>query len=235
LLHSSSSGTFKRGRSSGSILLLMMASTFGTARPAAAPAIGPVPLPSARTSGTVSVEAALRRRRSVREFSKEPLSLAQISQLLWAAQGITSSDGLRTAPSAGALYPLEIDLVAGNVAGLESGVYRYVPAAHHLLIVRKGDVRAALARAALQNWVQTAPAIVIVAAATARTAARYGRRAERYVQIEVGCAAENLALQAAALELGTVVVGAFDDGQIARIARLAADESPFLLMPVGKP
>lgn len=195
-----------------------------------------VALPEPREKGGVSVEEALSTRRSVREFAKRPLSLVEIAQLLWAAQGTTDSRGYRTAPSAGALYPLEIYLVAGAVTGLEPGVYRYEPAGHRLTRRQSGDLRRNLARAAFeQDWVAQAPAILVIAAVPARSARKYGRRAPRYVRIETGHAAQNVYLQAEALGLGTCAVGAFDDGRLARVLELPKNTSAELVMPVGWP
>jgi len=192
-------------------------------------------LPAPRTAGEVSVERALELRRSLRSFAAAPLSLAEVGQLLWAAQGITDQRGRRTAPSAGALYPLELFLVAGHVTGLVSGVYRYRPATHELVPVVGGDRRAAVAAACRQGWVAEAPAAVAFTAIFARTAKKYGDRSTRYVPIEVGAAAENLALQAVALGLGTTVVGAYDDAKLAAALGSAADEQPLALVPVGRP
>lgn len=197
---------------------------------------GAVELPEPRRSSEVSVESALARRRSVRDFAAEPVSLAALSQLLWAAQGITSNDGLRTAPSAGALYPLEIYLVVGEAKGLLSGVYHYDPRRHRLLPQIVGDVRNALADAALeQEWVADAPALLVLAAAYQRTARKYGARAPRYVNMEVGHAAQNIYLQAVALDLGTVMVGAFRDRELKRVLRLPTHVEAVGVMPVGKP
>jgi SagB-type dehydrogenase family enzyme len=182
----------------------------------------------------MSVEEALRRRRSLREFRPAPLALTEAAQLLWAAQGRTAEDGRRSAPSAGALYPLEVFLVAGRVEGLAPGVYRYRPDGHVLERVTEGDRRRALSEAALgQAWVRSAPAALVLAAVHERTARKYGRRAERYVHIEVGTAAQNVALQAVALGLGTVLVGAFDDAELARASGLAPEERPLAILPVG--
>jgi SagB-type dehydrogenase family enzyme len=191
-------------------------------------------LPAPHAAGSVSVEQALGLRRSLREFRTAPLTLGETSQLLWAAQGQTAEDGSRTAPSAGALYPLEVFLVAGRVAGLAPGVYRYKPDGHLLEPVIEGDHRRALSDAALgQGCVRSAPAALLVAAVPERTARKYGRRAERYVYIEVGAAVQNVALQAVALGLGTVVVGAFDDAAVARVVRLLPEQRPLAILPVG--
>jgi SagB-type dehydrogenase family enzyme len=193
-----------------------------------------IKLPPPRTSGEISVEQALKARRSLRSFASTPLTLAEVSQLLWAAQGVTDERGRRTAPSAGALYPLELYLVAGNVTGLPSGVYRYRPPEHDLLLVAAGDRRAEVVSACRQSWVGEAPASVVFTAVHERTAKKYGDRSVRYVPIEVGAAAENLALQAVALGLGTTVVGAFDDAKLAATLGSIADEQPLALVPVGR-
>jgi len=197
---------------------------------------GVVALPQPDLQGEVAVERALASRRSVREFAAEPLSLPVVSQLLWAAQGITDPTGLRTAPSAGALYPLEVYLVVGAVTGVAAGVYRYEPQRHGLVAGTAGDARAAVARAALgQDWVAEAPVVVVLAAVYQRTARKYGERAPRYVHIEVGHAAQNVYLQAAALGLGTTMVGAFRDEELARVLGLPGQVKPVGILPVGKP
>lgn len=191
-------------------------------------------LPEPRLDGDVSLEASIRERRSVREFSKRPLSLADAGQLLWAAQGVTSRDGGRAAPSAGALYPLELYLVAGNIESLPAGLYRYRPRGHRLQHLADGDLRDALGRAALgQAWVRRAPAVLVIAAVYERSARKYGQRARRYARIETGHAAQNVYLQAVALDLGTVIVGAFDDTEVQQVLNLPADHAPLALMPAG--
>jgi SagB-type dehydrogenase family enzyme len=197
--------------------------------------VGVIKLPEPRQDSKTSVESALRRRRSVREFGKAGLKLAEVSQLLWAAQGITDPEGKRTAPSAGALYPLEVFLVAGGQDELPADVYRYRPKGHDLLPVVQGDQRAQLAAAALeQDWLNDAPVTIGIAAVYEQTARKYKQRADRYVHMEVGHAAQNVHLQAVALELGTVVVGAFDDAEVKQVLSLAANEEPLCLMPIGK-
>jgi SagB-type dehydrogenase family enzyme len=193
-------------------------------------------LPKPRAESDVPVERALLRRRSVREFRESPLALDEVSQLVWAAQGITGPESLRTAPSAGALYPLEVYLVAGSVTGLKPGVYRYEPAGHRLASVAQGDRRAELARAALgQQWVRRAPATIVFAAVEARTTWKYGRRGIGYIYIEVGHAAQNVFLQGVALGLGAAVVGAFEEGDAAELLKLPKEARPLYLMPVGRP
>jgi SagB-type dehydrogenase family enzyme len=181
-------------------------------------------------------EANLRARRSVREFSSTPLSLATVGQLLWAAQGVTSAAGERTAPSAGALYPLEIYLVAGNVDGITPGVYRYTPRGHALRFHLGGDRRRELARAALgQSAIAGAAAILVIVAVYGRTSAKYGSRAKRYVHIEVGHVGQNVYLQAHSLGLGTVIIGAFADDRVHELLELPKGEVPLALLPVGTP
>ena len=194
-----------------------------------------VVLPEPSVAGTSSLEQLLAQLRSIRDFQSSALELAEIGQLLWAAQGITHSQGLRTAPSAGALYPLELYFVTGYVEGLTQGVYHYDPKNHQLDRTREGDLRDALTRAALsQGWMKSASAVMVFTADYARTARKYGKRAKRYVHIETGHAAQNLFLQAESLGLATVVVGAFNDDEVARVLRLPAELHPLLLMPLGR-
>lgn len=189
----------------------------------------------ARTAGSSHLFALLTKRRSVRRFAPRALPMKSVGQLLWAAQGITDKDkGLRTAPSAGALYPLELLLVAGRVAGLRSGVYRYLPARHGLRLIKGGDLREALSRSALnQRWIATAPAVLVLSGVASRTAVKYGRRARRYVLIEAGHASQNIYLTATAMKLGTTFVGAFSDGALSQLLGLAAGEAPLGIMPLG--
>jgi SagB-type dehydrogenase family enzyme len=190
-----------------------------------------VKLPPPRSKGHLSIESALSLRRSVRSYSKQPLSLNELSQLLWAAQGINSRDTRRTAPSAGALYPLELYLVAGLTTDISPGVYRYSSDQHSLHLIKEFDQRLALN----QECIAAAPACFVIAGVYRRTAMKYGKRARRYVQLEAGHASENILLQAVALKLGTVVVGAFDDQEVQRVLDLPAEHEPLLVIPVGFP
>ncbi|MBI4183009.1 MAG: SagB/ThcOx family dehydrogenase [Proteobacteria bacterium] len=195
-----------------------------------------VGLPPPRRAGAASLEESLWRRRSVRAFAAASLALDELSQLLFAAQGVNRAGGYRTAPSAGALFPLEVYLVAGAVDGLDPGVYRFRPGRHDLVAVAAGDRRRGLAKAALwQDWIASAPAVLVIAAVVARTERKYKDRALRYVLIEVGHAAENLCLEAVALGLGATVVGAFRDAEVEALLAMAAEEEPFCLVPVGRP
>ncbi len=196
-----------------------------------------IALPPPRDEGALPVETALARRRSVRAFAARPLALDQLGQILWAAQGITGSRWpMRTAPSAGALYPLEVYVIAGQMGALADGIYRYRPQSHDLASVKTGDHRDALARAALgQGWMAAAPVMLAITGVVARMSAKYGRRAERYMFMEAGHAAQNIYLQAQADGLGTTAVGAFRDKAVQALLRLPGDEVPLYLMPVGVP
>ncbi len=194
-----------------------------------------IPLPEPRQAGDVSVEKALRQRRSVRSYADAPLEVAEISQILWSAQGITSKRGFRTAPSAGALYPLELYVIAGNVKDLPAGIYKYRPHDHALLEIVSGDRRSLLSRAALrQRSIRKAPAVILFCAVYERTTGKYGQRGIRYVHMEVGHAAQNVCLQAIALGLQTAVIGAFRDTEVKAIAELPAEEQPLYLVPIGR-
>lgn len=196
-----------------------------------------ITLPMPVRKGRVSVEEAIARRQSVRAYRSEPLTLSQLSQLLWAAQGLVGG-GRRTAPSAGASYPLEIFVFisCGGVERLDAGIYRYNSEAHSLTIHKPGDFLKELARAALdQSFIAQAPLNILVAAIYERTSRIYGRRAERYVPMEVGHVGQNIHLQAEALALGTVVIGAFDDEEVARVLSAEKEARPLYIMPIGKP
>ncbi len=194
-----------------------------------------IELPRPNLDGKLSVEAALQRRRSVRKYADQPLTVPEVAQLVWAAQGITAAGRLRTAPSAGALYPLEVYVVAGNVDNLPAAVYRYLPHQHHLLRVVAGDKRPQLAAAALeQSCVRRGAVVLVFTAVYERTTRKYGQRGITYVHMEVGHAAQNVCLQAVALDLGTVVIGAFRDRQVQQALHLPPHEQPLYLMPLGK-
>ena len=202
----------------------------GTARPTPAPVSGQITLPPPTLAGDKSLEEVIASRRSMREFTDQALSWSDISQLLWAAQGMTDPAGLRTAPSAGALYPLEIYLA------LPDGAYHYLPQGHAVESVSKSDLREDLWQAGLrQDALRQAPAIFVIAAVYERTEAKYGERAERYVHLEAGHAAQNMLLQAVALELGAVPIGAFSDDLAQAALGLPADHRPLYLIPVGHP
>lgn len=197
---------------------------------------GGINLPTPSYSSRVSIEAALRQRRSIREYEDSPVTLEEVSQILWAAQGISSEEGFRTAPSAGALYPLELYLVAGNVAGISQGVYKYQPNIHRLVRIAEGDIRSELAGAALgQKPVEDAAAVLVFTAVYERTTVRYGGRGVWYVHMEAGSVAQNIYLQAVSLELGTVFIGAVEDEIVKDLIKLPENERPIGVMPIGRP
>ena len=196
---------------------------------------GEIMLPEPRTTGEISIEEAMRNRRSVRRYTEEAITLNDLSQLLWAAQGITSEEGFRTAPSAGALYPLEVYVVAGNVDGLSDGVYRYRAEGHTLQRIRDGDLRKNLSECALhQTQITDAAVDIVFAAAFKRTTAKYGERGVRYVYIEAGHAAQNVYLQAESSGLGVCAVGAFDEQEVSKLLALPDEETPIYILTVGR-
>jgi len=190
-----------------------------------------IALPPPQAKGTMSLEETLAKRRSIRQFASRSLSLAQIGQLMWAAQGITDpARGFRTAPSAGALYPLEIYLVTPD------GLYHYVPQGHLLERLRRDDPRKDLAAAGLdQEQIRQAALNIVIAAVVRRTEVKYHERAMRYIFIEIGHVAENILLQATALGLGSVPIGAFDDGRVARLLGLSQGEEALYIISLGYP
>ena len=201
-----------------------------------APDSGRIELPAPQTEGSMSLESALFKRRSVRSYQNRPLSLISVSQLLWAAQGITNSMSFRTAPSAGALYPLEVYVFAGNVEGLSAGLYRYNNRSHRLDRLDERDRRDDLCRAALgQTPVRQAPAVFLITGVGRRITAKYGNRGMRYMLMEAGHVAQNICLQTTALDLGSVAIGAFSDREAADILKLNPEESPLYIIAVGKP
>lgn len=205
-------------------------------------------LPSPRLDSEFSVEKALLQRRSVREYSVEAITLEQLSQLLWACQGISSEltyeragksihFPLRTAPSAGALYPLEVYVVVSRVTGLDPGIYHYIPGNsvddHRLKLLQDGDKAYELARAALgQDCIKNAAVNFVIGTVISRTAVKYGDRAERYVFIETGHAGQNICLQAQAFNLGTVTVGAFNDDKVRKL--IGTEAEPVYIICAGK-
>ena len=200
-------------------------------------------LPSPDTEGNISVENALNNRRSRREFQDKALSANHLSQILWAAYGVTAPipdrpilrGGLRTAPSAGARYPLEIYAVIGNVEGIEPGVYRYVSEEHKIVRTVDNDIREQLCEAALeQNMVKEAPVCILYTAIYDRITDRYGDRGrDRYVCIEIGHSAQNIYLQAETLQLGVCAIGAFIDESVSQVLQLQENEAPLYILPIG--
>ena len=192
-----------------------------------------IKLPEPDRGGKRRLEEVINERRSIREYADSPLTIKEVSQLLWAVQGITSPDGKRAAPSAGATYPMEIYIIVGTVEGLETGVYHYLPHKHSLELTIKGDLREEIYKASLwQEMLLEAPLTIVIAAEYERTTRRYGKRGIRYVHMEAGHIGQNIYLEATALGLGTVAVGAFDDQKVKNTLKI--QEEPLYLYPVGR-
>lgn len=194
-----------------------------------------IKLPEPRYESEVSIEEAIVKRRSVRDYTRESLTLIEVSQLLWAAQGTISDGYSRTAPSAGALYPLEVHMIVGNVDGLAAGAYRYKPKGHELVMVLEGDMRSQLANAALeQSPVRNGAINIVLTSVYDRITRKYGDRGVRYALIEIGHVGQNICLQATAMELGSVCIGAFHDEQVRDLLKLPKEEAPLYIIPIGK-
>jgi len=193
-----------------------------------------VKLPKPNLKGTLSFEETTARRRSVRQYAKAPFTLQEVSQLLWACQGITNKEGFRTVPSAGATFPIEMFVAIGNVEGVEPGLYHYDVFKHALWRKQKGDIRKALDEASLrQHMVAEAPITLIITAIVERTSQRYGSRAARYVFMEAGHIGQNIYLQCEPLGLATCAIGAFRDKEVAKVLGLKKEE-PLYIFPVGR-
>jgi SagB-type dehydrogenase family enzyme len=193
-----------------------------------------VKLSEPKVSGKIRIEELIEKRRSVRRYTDRELSESVISLILWAAQGISSEDGLRTAPSAGALYPLEVHVVAGEGSGLEPGTYRYIPEEHTLVQEIAGDMREKLSRAALsQSMVKNAFVSIVISAVYPRITSKYGKRGIRYVHMEAGHAAQNVYLLGVELGIGTCAIGAFEDEEVRKVLKLPVNEDPLYILPLG--
>ncbi len=214
-----------------------------------------IKLPEPRTDGGISVEKALEERRSIRSFGKEGLTLDEVSQLLWAAQGVTDDKGHRTAPSAMARYPLQVYLLAGNVTGLPSGVYHYSPQGHNLTVITQGKIDEYYnATAGFEAWIKTAPAIFVITGDLSSTnqmpAIQMPRNQtpknqtlgdpmprpdlSRWVYIEAGAAAENLLLQVVSLDLASTYTAGFNANETKELLGLPNVEAPIGVLPVGR-
>ena len=194
-------------------------------------------LPDPATDGDVSLEMTIHQRRTVRSFHSKKLSLTQLSQLLWAAQGITEPGGFkRAAPSAGALYPMDIYGAVGEdcIEGLKPGVYLYDPATHSFSLTQEGDMRRNIAMASVgQTWMSYAPITFVITAEYSRIMGKYGQRGVRYAMVEAGHIGQNIFLQSQALGLGAGIVGAFEDQKVIQVMGIKSTHEPLLLMPVG--
>ena len=194
-----------------------------------------IKLPEPKYDATMSVEKAIYKRRSLREFKHLPLSIEQTADLLWAGQGTTALGGYRTAPSAGALYPLETYLIAGDVAGLETGVYRYLSREHAIQCLSNKDIRADISQASLtQTWMQDAPAMIALTACPERTTSQFGKKALPFVYMEAGHAAQNIYLEAVSLNLITIGVASLDEEKVRKLMGLKTEEHPLYILPVGR-
>lgn len=185
------------------------------------------------------LEEALTKRRSIREYSKKPITMAELSQLLFSAQGVTGEiygTLLRTAPSAGALYPFEIYFFVNNMENLKKGLYHYSVRDHSIVLIKEGDFRSELLKASLeQEMVRDAAVVFVLAAVFDRTRSKYGERGYRYVYMEAGHISQNIYLQATSLGLGSVVIGAFLDDQINKLIGIdGKKEAVIAIHPVGK-
>ena len=195
-----------------------------------------IQLPEPNYNGNITLEQALRRRRSVRNYTGESLKLEELSQLLWAGQGLTGGGGTRTSPSAGGLFPVQMYAVVDNVHNLGKGIYKYDGETHSIFPVGSGDKRSELAEAALrQECIMKCAVAIVITADISKTAWKYGERAERYVFMEAGHVSQNINLQATAIGLGTVAVGAFFDDSVKSVLKLSANLRPLYIMPVGRP
>jgi len=193
-----------------------------------------ITLPEPEKDSSVSIELALNLRKSVREYTGESLTLQEISQIMWAAQG-ENEQGSRTAPSAGALYPIEVYLVLSSVDGLVSGIYKYQPDSHSLVLIKEGEYGQKLSEASLsQESIAKAPAVIVLAGVAERLTVKYGERGERFMYVEVGHVAQNILLQGVSMELGAVTIGAFNDDAVHQLLLMEASEQPLYVLPIGK-
>ena len=198
-------------------------------------------LPSPVLTGNISVEEAIQNRRSVRTFSNESITIGNLSQILWAAQGITDNQSsLRAAPSAGQVYPLEIYIIIGNngVSGLENGVYHYVPSNNTLEKLLNGDLRSDLSGIANgQPWVKQAPIDILITGNYLKMVDKYGDKdlSTRFVDLEAGHVGENIYLESESLGLVTVSLGSFNEKQLVQLLNIPNNETPIYIFPVGHP
>lgn len=189
-----------------------------------------IKLPEPILKSGVSLEEALSKRRSIRAYADVPLTLNDVSQLLWAGQGITDSSGKRTAPSAMASYPLTLYLVAGNVEGLNPGLYIYQPSGHELISVKDGDYRESIGN---QSSMQKAPIDIVITANYDKVKAA-ADNGQKWAYLEGGHVAQNICLEATALDLGTVTVGGFIEDQVKNVIGLTGNTGVLYVLPVGK-
>ncbi|KKG08180.1 SagB/ThcOx family dehydrogenase [Methanosarcina sp. 2.H.A.1B.4] len=193
-----------------------------------------IKLPEPDAAGKSHIEELIAKRRSLREYADRELSEPLISRFLWATQGISSKGELRTVPSAGALYPLEVHIVIGKGSGLEAGIYRYIAEEHSLIQEISGDMRTKLSEAALsQSMVNNAPVSLVISAVYPRITSKYGKRGLRYAHMEAGHASQNVYLLGVELGIGTCAIGAFDDEEVKKVLKMPANEDPLYILPLG--
>jgi len=194
-----------------------------------------IKLPDPRTDGGISVEKALNERRSIRSFGRNGLALIEVSQLLWAAQGITDNKGHRTAPSGMERYPLEVYLLADNVTGLPQGVYHYIPQNHSLSVIAQGKIDEYYnASAGTESWIKTAPAIFVITGVMSRMNIWPGQDLSRFVYVEAGTAAENMLLEVVSLNLACTYTAGFNANETTELLGLSPSEVPIGVLPVGR-
>lgn len=192
-------------------------------------------LPAPRKGSHISLEQALQNRRSTRDYTGGPVNLSDVSQLLWSAQGETSTNDYRTAPSAGALFPLELYLLVTNVRDLKTGIYKYIPSIHSIRRQNNTDVKEKLAKLCFdQTWITKAAVDILISAVYERTTIKYGDRGIRYIYLEAGHAAQNICLQATVLGLSVTTVGAFSDQGLKSTLNIPSNEFPLYLLTIGK-
>ena len=216
------------------VLLFLAITTPSVATYQEAPRV--ITLPEPGTDGGISVEKALSERRSVRSFTNESVALEDVSQLCWAAQGVTDEKGHRTSPSAMASYPLEIYVLAGNVTDLPSGVYHYSPQGHNLTTISEGDCISYLfggAAGGREDWRKNAPVVFIVTGIFERINKIPGEDLSRFVHVEAGTASENLLLEVVSLGLGATYTAGFDENKTREVLALSSNETPIAVLPVG--
>ena len=192
-------------------------------------------LPPPKTRSRFSLERALFVRRSIREYTREPLTLPELSQLLWSCQGITSAEGFRTTPSAGAVFPLEIYAVVSRVEGLPAGVYHYLPGQkkHSIECIKRGSFGKQLFELSTQqDFIHRVAVNLVIATVTSRMEKQYGEAALRFVLMEMGHAAQNVHLQAEALGLGSVAVGYLQEAKVRELLGIQAE--PLYMVSIGR-
>jgi SagB-type dehydrogenase family enzyme len=218
-----------------SLVLLLPSTLLAAPQSPASPGSASISLPKPDLQGKMTLNQALATRRSVREYAAGPLTLGQVSQILWAAHGITGPNGKRTTPSARAVYPLQVWFVANDVTGLAPGIYRYVPEAHALATVSAGDHRAAITAAASgQKSVETAAGVVIVVGDSVLAAEKFHGRTLAWLGMEAGFVVQDVYLETTALGLGTVMVGGFQDAAARQTLALPENLVPLGFMPIGR-